>query len=100
MNRPDNCNRIHFSCDGSIALINLVPFAMIRAGDTASGGNPADGGKLWLFRCEAAEDRIGQWRPIETWNERSAQQLVRDADMLAVVSNRGILSSGRAVQPS
>ena len=100
MKRPDNCKRVHFSCDGSIALINRVPFDMLREGDTASGVNPADAGRLWLWRCESAADRIGHWRPIEQWNEATAGRFVREADMLAVVSDAGAMYTGPAVQPS
>jgi len=100
MKRPNNCKRIHFSCDGSIDLINIVPHAMVRAGDTASGTDVEDR-TLFLWECVAVTDRGGAaWHCVEAWTEDAAKARVLAADIVAVVSSQGTLYSGPGVQPS
>lgn len=87
MNRPDDCKRIHFSCAGGIALINLAPIDMLRAGDTASGRD--SDGRLWLWSCTEVIGGRGFWTTVEEWTERGATACVGAADMLVVIEGSG-----------
>ena len=97
MKRPNNCKRIHFSCDGSIDLINIVPRDV---GDTASGTDVADR-TLFLWECVATTERGGAaWHCVEEWTEDATKQRVLAADIVAVVSSSGTMYGGPGVQPS
>jgi len=85
MRRPTDCERIHFSLDGTIALTRRIPPDFTRTGDTASGTDEEDE-TLLLWRCEVRGRQV-QWVEVEEWTEELAKQYVEAATMLCVVTD-------------
>lgn len=84
MKRPDNCRRIHFTLDGTIALARQISPTFTRTGDTASGYD-IDDEEMLLWRCKFTDAGVC-WEPIEPWTQERLRQYVAEADLLYVVT--------------
>lgn len=86
--RPDDVKLVHYACDGSIALINLVPRHFIRVGDTASGKDVD--GERYFWKAIQGEVRDGVqgnivWERGEAWDARLDADHVSACDLLCIV---------------
>jgi hypothetical protein len=82
-------DRWHFSVDGSINLLELIPAEKFRDGDTASGQHPVLGTlMLWRFRQAGLA-----WEPAAPWSKRDARKAVEAAALVLVVTDSGVQST-------
>jgi hypothetical protein len=90
MTRPANCNRIHFSCDGTIAITERIDPELIRDGDTASALD-LNGDGPFFWRCARGLEIA--WRKVEAWSPERAHVYVGPgaADLVCIVSDDEIL---------
>ena len=82
--RPADAKRVHFACDGSIALLDDLAQSTFRVGDTASGSDRLDAG-LRMWTCVAIGRSGPAWTHVP-WTEDLAQDAVKACDLMVIVN--------------
>lgn len=82
--RPASAKRIHFSCDGSISLLDGVAPHMFRKGDTASASDRLDTG-LRMWTCVTVGKSGPSWIHVP-WTKELAEEAVKSCDMMVIVN--------------
>lgn len=84
--RKESWKRVHFSCDGTIALLSGLPEDFFRAGDTASGTEPEVDEEIFAWTCEIDGDEL-RWRKQRLWTHAVGKELIDAADFAIFLTN-------------